>query len=325
MRDYKYHKESLKKYRFLITGGAGFIGSHLVEYLVNNGAGLVRVIDDLSNGNINNLKKFDNKTNFEFIEGNIINHDLCKKVVQGIDFVSHQAAKGSVPRSIEDPISTNASNVTGFLNLINSCKESKSIKNFVYASSSSVYGNNSCLLKIEGDEGEPLSPYALTKVINEKYAQVFYELFGFRSIGLRYFNIFGPNQNFNNPYAAVIPIFLNKISNGISPTINGDGSTVRDFTFVQNAVQANILSLLNDNINEHMVFNVGCGNKTSLNQLVNLINKICLKNVKPIYGSERLGDVRFSVANISKANKILDYNPNFSVIEGLKITLKEYL
>tara|TARA_B100000965_G_C19593450_1_gene759010 strand:- start:2186 stop:3169 length:984 start_codon:yes stop_codon:yes gene_type:complete len=322
--DYKYHNKSLKNYRFLITGGAGFIGSHIVSYLLKNNAGFVRVIDNLSNGSLKNINKFSNHKNFEFVEGDINNYDLCKGVIQNIDFVSHQAARGSVPRSISDPISTNLSNVNGFLNIINACKESSQIKNFIYASSSSVYGDSETLLKSEGSEGKPLNPYALSKTINESYAELYYKLYGFKSIGLRYFNVFGPNQNPDSPYAAVIPIFLKSFLNNLSPVINGDGNTIRDFTYVENAVQANIKALLSENINGHVVFNVGCGEKTSLLELINLINEIFSKNIKPVFQDERIGDIKISAADISKIKEKLNYNPKVYIKEGLKITLNSY-
>jgi len=230
-----YHQIDLSKYSFLITGGAGFIGSNLVEYLLKFNAGKVKVLDNLSNGYFDNIKDFMLLPNFEFIEGDIRNFNTCKKAVEGVDFISHQAALGSVPRSISDPITSNDVNVSGFLNILTAAKESSTLKRLVYAASSSTYGDSSALPKVEGHEGNPLSPYAVSKLVNELYADVYSKVYGFHTIGLRYFNIFGPKQNPNNPYAAVIPIFCQAFIDGRSPLINGDGETSRDFTFVENA------------------------------------------------------------------------------------------
>ena len=329
MEDYKmnhkFHKKDISKLKFLVTGGAGFIGSNIVRYLIKNNAGFVRVVDNLSNGDLNNIKDFINLSNFEFIENDLVDIEVCKKAIDGIQYVSHQAARGSVPRSISDPISSNSSNVTAFLNLINVCKDSKEIKNFVYASSSSVYGDSKSLIKSEGNEGEPLNPYALTKIINEMYAENFYKIYDFKSIGLRYFNVFGPNQSPDNPYAAVIPIFLKKISRNLIPTIYGDGFTIRDFTFIDNVVQANILAMFNETVDKHTTFNVGCGQKTSLIELVDLINEISSKKIIPVHDNERLGDIKTSVADISKIKKYLNYNPLINIKEGLQITYYDYL
>lgn len=262
--DTPYHDIDLAQYKFLVTGGAGFIGSNLVEYLLKYGAGHVRVLDNLSNGYYENIEPFLSLPNFEFIDGDICDYDTCVRAVTDMDFVSHQAALGSVPRSIADPIKTNEVNISGFLNMLQASKESTDLKKFVYAASSSTYGDSPKLPKIEGNEGNPLSPYAVTKLVNELYADVFSKVYGFHTIGLRYFNIFGPKQNPNNPYAAVIPIFCKHFIEGTQPTIFGDGITSRDFTFVENAVQANVKAMLHglnkssdsNSLEKHEVFNV---------------------------------------------------------------------
>jgi UDP-N-acetylglucosamine 4-epimerase len=246
----KYHKIDISKYSFLITGVAGFIGSNLVEYLLKYNAKKVRVLDNLSNGYFSNIESFIKFKNFEFIEGDICNYDMCKTCIEDIDFVYHLAALGSVPRSISNPILSNSVNIGGFLNMIDAARLSKNVKKFIYAASSSTYGDSKISPKKEGNEGKPLSPYAVTKAVNEMYADVFSKIYDFNSIGLRYFNIYGPKQNPNNPYAAVIPIFANKIINNEEINIFGDGNTSRDFTFVENAIQANIL-MLNTEFKKH--------------------------------------------------------------------------
>lgn len=319
-----YHSIDLSKYSFLVTGGAGFIGSNIVEYLLRYNAGKVRVVDNLSNGYFDNIKDFIGLPNFEFIEGDIRDLQTCRIVVEGINYISHQAALGSVPRSISDPITSNEVNVGGFLNMLVASKESKSIKQFVYAASSSSYGDSNVLPKIEGEEGSPISPYAVTKLVNELYADVFGRVYGFNSIGLRYFNIFGPKQNPNNPYAAVIPIFCKNFINSTSPLINGDGFNSRDFTFVENAVQANIISLIHRPSFKHKVFNVACGDQVSLNEIINHLNSISKKNIKPKYGPEHLWDIRHSKASISEIKKTFGYVPKFNFRQGLEITFDWY-
>jgi UDP-N-acetylglucosamine 4-epimerase len=320
----RYHGEDISKFKFLITGGAGFIGSNLVEYLLKYGAGHVRVLDNLSNGYYENIKDFIELPNFEFIEGDIRDLDTCRRAVFGIDFISHQAALGSVPRSIADPTTSNEVNVSGFLNILIAAKESISLKQMVYAASSSVYGDSPILPKIEGDEGNPLSPYAVTKLVNELYADVFSRVYGMHTIGLRYFNIFGPKQNPNNPYAAVIPIFCRNFINGQQATINGDGKTSRDFTFVENAIQANIRAMLIDKLGKHQVMNVACGEQFSLNDLVEILKEISGKELKPIYVDERFGDVKHSKADISKISEILKYQNPIKFINGIKETYNWY-
>jgi len=314
-----YHRSDLSQYRFLVTGGAGFIGSNIVEYLLKYNAGHVRVLDNLSNGYFENIKDFIPSHNFEFIKGDIRDFDTCKQVLNGIDLVSHQAALGSVPRSIADPLTTNEVNITGFLNMLTAVKNEPNIKRMVYAASSSTYGDSKELPKVEGNEGNPLSPYAVTKAVNEQYAEVFSKVYGLHTIGLRYFNVFGPKQNPENPYAAVIPLFCKAIIENEQPAINGDGKTSRDFTFVENAVQANIRSLLFDGLEKHEVFNVACGAEITLNELLAVLNKISGKNIKPIYENEREGDVKHSKASIDKIKKVINYSTEFTFQNAIKI------
>lgn len=320
-----YHTDDLSKYKFLVTGGAGFIGSNIVEYLLKYGAGHVRVLDNLSNGYFENIKDFMELPNFEFILGDIRDFDTCKKALEGIDFVTHQAALGSVPRSIGDPITSNDVNVSGFLNILTAVKDNPKIKRMVYAASSSTYGDSPTLPKVEGNEGNPLSPYAVTKLVNELYADVFSKVYGLHTIGLRYFNVFGPKQNPNNPYAAVIPIFCKHFIDGTQPTINGDGLTSRDFTFVENAVQANIRALLLPEINKHEVMNMACGDQVTLNEMVEMLNQISGKSITVNYGPERKGDVRHSKASIEKISSLLNYEPQFRFKKGLEIVFDWYL
>jgi UDP-N-acetylglucosamine 4-epimerase len=319
-----YHDIDLSKFSFLITGGAGFIGSNLVEYLLRYNTGHVRVLDNLSNGYFENIKDFIELPNFEFIEGDIRDLETCRKAIDGIEFISHQAALGSVPRSILDPITSNEVNISGFLNILIAAKESRTLKQMVYAASSSTYGDSQTLPKVEGNEGNPLSPYAVTKLVNELYADVFSRVYNFNTIGLRYFNVFGPKQNPNNPYAAVIPIFCKHFIDGTEPTINGDGETSRDFTFVENAIQANIRMLLKEDVKKHDVFNVAVGDQITLNNLIELLQHESGKNIKGLYASERLGDVRHSKASIDKISGFCGYNPKINFEEGIKILYKYY-
>jgi UDP-N-acetylglucosamine 4-epimerase len=322
-----YHDIDLSKYSFLITGGAGFIGSNLVEYLLRYNAGHIRVLDNLSNGYFDNIKDFIELPNFEFIHGDIRDLETCTKAVNGMNFISHQAALGSVPRSIADPISSNEVNINGFLNILMAAKDSSLLKQMVYAASSSTYGDSPILPKVEGEEGKPLSPYAVTKLVNELYADVFSRVYGFNTIGLRYFNVFGPKQNANNPYAAVIPIFCKHFIDGTSPTINGDGETSRDFTFVENVIQANVLALLSvksNPINNHEVFNVACGDQISLNEMIKLLQNISKKKIEVQFVPERRGDVRHSKASITKLNLFCGYDPQLKFSEGLNIVYNWY-
>lgn len=324
MYEIKYHSEDLSEKSFLITGGAGFIGSNIVEYLLKYNAGKVRVLDNLSNGYFENISGYLNHPNFEFVFGDIRDFATCQKALEGIDYVSHQAALGSVPRSIADPRTSNEVNVSGFLNMLYAVKDSNSVKRFVYAASSSTYGDSPKLPKVEGNEGNPLSPYAVTKLVNELYADVFSKVYGLHTLGLRYFNVFGPKQNPNNPYAAVIPIFCKHFIEGTQPTINGDGHTSRDFTFVENAVQANIKGMLLPDLTKHEVVNMACGDQVSLNDMVEMLKEISGKNLVPTYGPERKGDVKHSKASIEKISKLLGYNPEYRFQAGLQIVFDWY-
>ena len=320
-----YHKEDLSNYSFLITGGAGFIGSNIVEYLLKHQAGCVRVLDNLSNGYLDNIEHFIGLPNFEFIEGDIRDLETCRKAVNGMDFISHQAALGSVPRSISDPITSNEVNISGFLNLLYVAKESSSLKRFVYAASSSTYGDSNELPKVEGREGNPLSPYAVTKLVNELYSDVFSKVYNFHTIGLRYFNVFGPKQNPNNPYAAVIPLFCKAAINNEEIKIYGDGETSRDFTFVENVIQANIKALFYADLSMHQVFNVACSEQTTLNKMVQMIQNIKGSKISIRYEPVRVGDVRHSKADISKIQTILNYYPSHYFKDGLQMVYKWYL
>lgn len=321
----KYHEIDISSISILVTGGAGFIGSNIVEYLLRNNVGKVRVLDNLSNGYLENIKDFFVFPNFEFIEGDIRSLNTCLEAVNDMDYVCHQAALGSVPRSISDPLLTNEVNVNGFLNVLEAVRINKNVRRMVYAASSSSYGDSSELPKIEGIEGKPLSPYAVSKLVNELYADVFYKVYDLKTIGLRYFNVFGPKQNPNNPYAAVIPLFCKKIIDNDMPVIFGDGETSRDFTFVENVVQANIKSLFSGKINSHVVLNIACNESISLNSLVSSINKISNKDIKPIFYKEREGDIKHSLASIDKAKNLIDYNPIFDFYRGLEIVFNWYL
>jgi UDP-N-acetylglucosamine 4-epimerase len=318
-----YHNIDLSQYRFLVTGGAGFIGSNLVEYLLRYNAGHVRVLDNLSNGYFDNIRDFIGLPNFEFIEGDIRNLETCRMAIKDIHYLSHQAALGSVPRSIKDPITTNEVNVSGFLNIMLAAQESNSLKRMVYAASSSTYGDSIELPKVEGNEGNPLSPYAVTKLVNELYADVFSKVYSFHSIGLRYFNVFGPKQNPNNPYAAVIPIFCKHFIEGTNPTINGDGKTSRDFTFVENAVQANIRSFFTE-VQSSQVFNVACGDQIALSKIIELLQLISGRTIHSLHGIERNGDVRHSKASINKIHEFCGYTPTIKFEEGLRIVYRWY-
>ncbi len=308
--------------KILITGGAGFIGSNLVDALLaDERIRFVRVLDNLSTGFKKNIAQHLSNPKFEFIEADIRDFDTCLAACEGMDLVTHQAALGSVPRSIQDPLSTNAVNITGALNVLHAAKES-GIKRVVYAASSSTYGDSPELPKIEDKIGKPLSPYAVTKYVNELYASVYARTFGMEVIGLRYFNVFGPRQSPNGAYAAAIPLFINKLKQGESPTINGDGSHSRDFTFVTNVVQANLLALFSNNkeaLGE--VFNIACGQQTTLLELFEILRRELNVDINAKFGTERLGDIPHSLASIEKAQRILGYFPEVSVAEGLKRTV----
>ena len=306
---------------FLITGGAGFIGANLVELLLGLGAKEVRVLDNLSNGYYSNIEGFVGLPNFEFMEGDIRDMETCRKAVAGMDYISHQAALGSVPRSVEDPVTSNEVNIGGHLNMLVAAKESPTLKRMVYAASSSSFGDSEALPKVEGNEGKPLSPYAVTKWVNELYGDVFSRVYGLHTIGLRYFNIFGPKQNPNNPYAAVIPLFMKAAMEGTSPKINGDGSNSRDFTFVQNALQANIKAMLDtEGLTRHEVVNIAVGDRTNLVELWEAIAAAAGTEAQPLFGPPRAGDIPHSLASIEKAKGLFGYNPQFRLKEGIEIT-----
>jgi UDP-N-acetylglucosamine 4-epimerase len=307
--------------RILLTGGASNLAEELLK---DKRVSLVRVLDNLATGSMNNISALVADPKFEFIEGDICDFQTCLRASHDIDLVSHQAALGSVPRSIADPLTTNAVNITGTLNIFNAAKEKK-IKRVIYAASSSTYGDHPGLPKTEDNIGRPLSPYAVTKYVNELYAGVFANLFGMEFIGLRYFNIFGPRQDPHGPYAAVIPLFAEALLNNRPPTINGDGSHSRDFTYVDNAVHANLLSLFSTNpksVNE--VYNIACGRQITLLQLFEGLKKEAASSLQPVHGPGRTGDVKHSLADISKAEKLLCYSVKVPVEEGLRMTFKWY-
>ena len=316
----QYHTEDLSQLSFLITGGGGFIGSNIVEYLLKYGAKRVRVLDNFSNGYRENLTEFMDNPSFELMEGDIRDLETCKKAMEDIDYVSHQAALGSVPRSINDPATTNAVNISGFLNMMIALKDSTTVKRMVYAASSSTYGDSKSLPKVEAHIGKPLSPYAVTKYVNELYADVFGKTYNTDVVGLRYFNVFGPKQSPNGAYAAVIPLFMQALKDNQPSKINGDGEQTRDFTFVDNAVQANVRGFFASKDAANEVFNVACGERISVNYLWDSLRDAANSDLKAVYGPPRQGDVRDSLADISKAEQLLGYQPQFTVREGLKIT-----
>lgn len=311
--------------RVLVTGGAGFIGSNLVEKLLQDErVTFVRVLDNLATGSLKNLESFQADPRFEFMQEDIRNYEACRAACQSIDVITHQAALGSVPRSINDPLTSNDVNITGTLNIFTAAKENK-ISRIVYAASSSTYGDHPDLPKVEDKIGNPLSPYAVTKYVNELYARVYANLYGMELIGLRYFNIFGPRQNPNGPYAAVIPLFAEALLSNTPPTINGDGSHSRDFTFVDNAVQANILALFTTNKEAvNQVYNIACGHQTSLLELFDGLKKEAGSTMQPVHGPDRKGDVKHSLADISKAVRLLGYDVKVPAAEGLGRTYKWY-
>jgi len=312
---------SKNKYKVLVTGGAGFIGSNLVEALLNDSrVDSVRVLDDFSNGKRSNLDAFLNDPRLEVVEGDIRDYATCVKAVKGMDLISHQAALGSVPRSVADPLATHHVNITGTANVFTAAKE-EGIKKIVYASSSSIYGDSVTLPKLEEHRGNLLSPYAMSKSIAEQYSAMYALNYGMSFVGLRYFNIFGPKQDPEGPYAAVIPLFLNALRKGEQPKVFGDGEQSRDFTFVSNAVQANVLSLFQENSKaEAKVFNIACGFRTTVNELWASLSALANTNTKPIYLPVRTGDIPHSLADIDKARKDLGFMPDTAFQEGLKKT-----
>ncbi len=318
------HIKEITNQIFLVTGGAGFIGSNLVSYLLDNGAKEVRVLDNLSTGNKDNLKEFENNTSFKFILGDITNYQSCYDACINVDGIFHNAALGSVSRSLEDPIATNHANVTGFITILTAAKNQQ-VKRVIYASSSSVYGDDLSTEKQEHITGELLSPYAVSKKTDELYAAIFYKSYGLPIIGLRYFNVFGPKQNPNGQYAAVIPIFISHILTNSSPSIFGDGTTSRDFTYIDNVVYANVLAMTTQNpeaINQ--VYNVAYGSSTSLNSLFEFIKVNLNSKLLASYKPERKGDIKNSLANINKAKKQLHYTPLVNIETGLAKTIEWY-
>ena len=305
--------------KYLVTGGAGFIGSHLVETLVKQGQD-VRVLDNFLTGKRENIEEFLDE--IDLIEGDIRDFNTCEQAVNGVDYVLHQAALPSVPRSIKDPVLTNAINVVGTLNLLVASKDAK-VNKFVFASSSSVYGDDPNLPKKEGIEGVPLSPYAVTKLVGENYLRVFSEIFGLGTVALRYFNIFGPRQDPHSQYAAVIPNFITRVIEEDSPKIFGDGEQSRDFTFVANVVKANLLAVESEDISGE-VFNIACGDRITVNTLFEKIRHFFQKEVDPFYDKPRPGDILHSFADIAKARKMLKYEPAMSFDDGLRETIQWY-
>ena len=317
------------KHTILITGGAGFIGSNLCEYFLAKEYKVI-CLDNFATGHRYNLNDFINDTNFHLIEGDIRNLEDCQNAVQGVDYVLHQAALGSVPRSIIDPITTNDVNVSGFLNMLVASRDAK-VKRFVYAASSSTYGDSVGLPKVEEVIGKPLSPYAITKYVNELYAEIFSRTYGLETIGLRYFNVFGRKQDPNGAYAAVIPKFVMQLMQLESPKINGDGNYSRDFTYIDNVMQMNELAMTTINSAAiNTVYNTAYGDRNTLNNLVDYLKKFLsqydpkIANVAVEYGPNRAGDIPHSLASIEKAKTLLGYNPQFSMEEGLKEAVKWY-
>ncbi len=313
----------IKKSKFLITGGAGFIGSNLVEKLIELGAEKIVIIDNLSTGFIENIQDFLHLPNVNFVNVSITNLSDLLVHFKDIDFVFQMAALGSVPRSIDNPIATNEVNITGFLNVLSASKNA-GVKKIVYASSSSVYGDDKTIPKIETSTGKPLSPYAVTKKANELYAETFSDIYNMDIIGLRYFNVFGPKQNVKGAYAAVIPIFITNLTQHKPCSINGNGEISRDFTHVSNVVYANILAAFTPNLNRHEVFNIALGEQLSLNELFFAIEQEIKSGLKPIHLSKRIGDINNSQADIAKAKRLLNYTPIKTTAEGLIETIRWY-
>lgn len=319
-----YHDRDLSQFSVLITGGAGFIGSNLVEYFLKYGAKKVRVIDNFLTGFRENLAPYMDHPNFELIEGDISLLADCEKACEGMDAVCHQAALGSVPRSVAQPHLTTLHNVNGFVNMVHAAHQA-GIKRFVYASSSSVYGDEPNLPKVEDRIGQQLSPYAITKYSNELFAKNFGDLYGMEFIGFRYFNVFGPKQSPKGAYAAVIPLFAEACLLGKTAYINGDGLQTRDFTFIENVVQINVKALLTENPAAYnQVYNVGVGGRYSVLDLYEGIRKAAGSEQAPVHRESRAGDIRDSQANIEKAKTLLDYDPGFSFEEGLAITVRHF-
>ncbi|MDR2270645.1 MAG: SDR family oxidoreductase [Sphingobacterium sp.] len=315
--------------KILITGGAGFIGSNLVEHFLGKGHQVV-VLDNFATGHRHNIEQHSDNVDFTLIEGDIRNNADCQKAVAGVDYVLHQAALGSVPRSIKDPQTSNEVNVTGFLNMLVAARDA-GVKRFIYAASSSTYGDSENLPKVEDIIGKPLSPYAITKYVNELYADIFSKTYGLETIGLRYFNVFGRRQDPNGAYAAVIPLFVKKFMEHESPVINGTGDYSRDFTYIDNVIQMNERAMTTDNVAAvNTVYNTAVGDRTTLNQLVGYLKEFLteydanIAQVEIIHGPNRQGDIPHSLASIDKARQLLGYEPTHVIREGLKEAVKWY-
>jgi UDP-N-acetylglucosamine 4-epimerase len=315
--------------KILITGGAGFIGSNLCDYFIEKGNEVI-CLDNFATGHLHNLDTVIDNPNFTLIEGDVRNIEDCQKAVEGVDYILHQAALGSVPRSINDPITTNDVNVSGFLNMLTVARDAK-VKRFIYAASSSTYGDSQDLPKVEDVIGKPLSPYAITKYVNELYAEIFSKTYGIETIGLRYFNVFGRKQDPNGAYAAVIPLFVKQFMNYESPVINGDGNYSRDFTYIDNVIQMNELAMTTKNPGAvNTVYNTAFGDRTTLTQLVQLLKDNLavfdskIAEVTVIHGPNRAGDIPHSLASIEKAKNNLGYDPQFSIEAGIKEAVSWY-
>lgn len=319
----------ISKHKILVTGGAGFIGSNLCESLLKLGNQVI-CLDNFSTGKMDNIEPFLANPDFTLIIGDIRNIDDCRKAVEGVHYVLHEAALGSVPRSINDPITTNDVNISGFLNILVAARDAK-VKRFIYAASSSTYGDSELLPKEEDIIGKPLSPYAVTKYVNELYADVFSKSYGIECIGLRYFNVFGRRQDPDGAYAAVIPLFIKQLISHNSPVINGDGEFSRDFTYIDNVIQMNLLALTTQNMSAvNTIYNTAYGDRTTLNQLVGYLKEFLsefdtdISQIETIHGLPRKGDIPHSLASIDKARKLLGYNPKYTLREGLKEAITWY-
>ena len=317
-KELKFNKET----KFLVTGGAGFIGSNLCEAILKMGY-QVRCLDNLSTGKKENVEMFEDNPNYEFIKGDIRDLDTCKKACEGVDYVLNQAAWGSVPRSIEFPLLYEEINIRGTLNMMEAARQNK-VKKFVYASSSSVYGDEPNLPKREGKEGNVLSPYALTKKVDEEYGRLYKEIYGLDTVGLRYFNVFGRRQDPNGAYAAVIPKFIKQLLNNERPTINGDGKQSRDFTYIENVIEANLKACKADEKASGQAFNIAYGGREYLIDIYYELCKALDKDIEPIFGKDRPGDIKHSNADISKARELLGYNPEYDFAKGLKEAIEWY-
>lgn len=319
----------ISNFKILVTGGAGFIGSNLCEYLIRSGNEVV-CLDNFSTGKIENIESLLTNPAFKLITGDIKNLTDCKTAVEGVDYILHEAALGSVPRSINDPITTNEVNINGFLNMLIAARDAN-VKRFIYAASSSTYGDSEFLPKVEEVIGNPLSPYAITKYVNELYAGVFSNIYGIECIGLRYFNVFGRKQDPNGAYAAVIPLFVKQLIEHQSPLINGDGEYSRDFTYIDNVIHMNMIALeTNNSAAVNTVYNTAFGDRTTLNQLVGYLKEFLsefdpeISNIQILHGPNRNGDIPHSLASISKAKRLLGYNPQFNLRDGLKEVVAWY-